>query len=45
MISKYQAGEFDDFRALMKAAEALQLAQNPEYKSIEFVLDKAGKTE
>lgn len=45
MIKEYQNNldhSTSDFRAIMKAAEALQKAQNPEYESVEFVLDKAG---
>ena len=34
-----------DFRTLLQAAEREQMALNPEYKSVEFVLDRAGKTE
>ena len=48
MINEYQEKGKDasfDFRALMQAAEAKQMALNPEYKSLEFVLDRAGKTE
>ncbi len=48
MINEYQDKDTPcsfDFRALMQKAEALQKKANPEYESIEFVLDKAGKTE
>lgn len=48
MIDEYQDKEKPcsfEFRTLLQAAEREQMALNPEYKSVEFVLDRAGRTE
>lgn len=45
MIKEYQNNldhTASEFRAIMQKAEALQKKENPEYQSLEFVLEKAG---